>query len=67
MKTKPEIAAEIGVTRQMLHGVITGRYNCGYDTAKSFSSVLGGGVEVWIYPQFADMRQRIFDKYRGRK
>jgi plasmid maintenance system antidote protein VapI len=65
MKTKQEIAEDIGVTRQMLHGVVTGRYNCGYGTAKEFDRVLGGGVEVWVYKKHTTKRMSLLERYRG--
>ena len=64
IKSKKEISQEIGVSRQMLHAVVTGKLNCGYNTAKQFDRVLGGGVEVWVYPNHVARRMGLLDKYR---
>lgn len=49
--TKAEFAAALGISRQMLHGLLTEKHAVTADMAVRLGHVLGGGPEIWLRMQ----------------
>jgi addiction module HigA family antidote len=51
--TKSEFAAALGISRQMLHGILTERHPVTVDMAVRLGFVLGNGPGIWLRMQQA--------------
>jgi antitoxin HigA-1 len=51
--TKSEFAAALGISRQMLHGIMTEKYPITAEMAVRFGHVLGNGPSLWMEMQRA--------------
>ena len=51
--TKTEFAAALGISRQMLHGIMAEKYPVTAEMAVRFGHVLGNGPILWIEMQRA--------------
>ena len=51
--SKTEFAAALGISRQMLHGILTERHPITIDMAVKLGHVLGNGPGIWIRMQQA--------------
>ncbi len=51
--TKTEFAAALGISRQMLHGILSEKYPVTVEMAVRFGHVLGNGPGLWIRMQQA--------------
>lgn len=51
--TKSEFAAALGISRQMLHGILTEKYPVTVEMAVRLGHVLGNGPGLWIRMQQA--------------
>ena len=51
--TKTELAAALGISRQMLHGILTEKYPITVEMAVRLGHVLGNGPGLWIRMQQA--------------
>jgi addiction module HigA family antidote len=51
--TKTELASALGISRQMLHGILTGKHAVTAEMAVRLGYVLGGGAEIWLRMQRA--------------
>jgi addiction module HigA family antidote len=51
--TKSEFAAALGISRQMLHGILTEKHPVTVEMAVKLGHVLGNGPEIWIRMQQA--------------
>ncbi len=49
--SKSEFAAALGISRQMLHGIMTEKHPVTIEMAVRFGHVLGNGPELWINMQ----------------
>jgi addiction module HigA family antidote len=51
--TKSEFAAALGISRQMLHGILTEKHPVTVEMAVKLGHVLGNGPDIWIRMQQA--------------
>jgi addiction module HigA family antidote len=51
--TKSEFAAALGISRQMLHGILTEKHPVTVDMAVRLGFVLGNGPGIWLRMQQA--------------
>jgi antitoxin HigA-1 len=51
--TKSEFAAALGISRQMLHGILSEKYPVTAEMAVRFGHVLGNGPYLWVNMQRA--------------
>lgn len=51
--TKSEFAAALGISRQMLHGILTEKHAITAEMAVKLGHVLGNGPDLWIRMQQA--------------
>ncbi|MGN6583265.1 MAG: HigA family addiction module antitoxin [Rhizobiaceae bacterium] len=51
--SKAEFAAALGISRQMLHGLLTEKHSITAEMAVKLGHVLGNGPEIWIRLQQA--------------
>jgi addiction module HigA family antidote len=51
--TKSEFAAALGISRQMLHGILAERHPVTVEMAVKLGHVLGNGPDIWIAMQQA--------------
>ncbi|MBX3570350.1 MAG: HigA family addiction module antidote protein [Rhizobiaceae bacterium] len=51
--TKSELAAALGISRQMLHGLLSEKHAVTADMAVRLGHVLGDGPEIWLRMQQA--------------
>jgi addiction module HigA family antidote len=51
--TKSEFAAALGISRQMLHGILTEKHPITVDMAVRLGHVLGNGPGIWLRMQQA--------------
>lgn len=49
--TKAEFAAALGISRQMLHGILTEKHPITVDMAVKLGHVLGNGPGIWLRMQ----------------
>jgi addiction module HigA family antidote len=52
-RTKSEIAGLLGISRQHLHDITSGKKPVSPQMAVRFSKLLGGGAEMWLRLQVA--------------
>lgn len=53
LPSKSEFAAALGISRQMLHGILTEKYPITVEMAVRLGHVLGNGPGIWIRVQQA--------------
>lgn len=49
--SKTELAAALGISRQMLHGLLTGKHAITAEMAVKLGHVLGNGPGIWLRMQ----------------
>jgi antitoxin HigA-1 len=59
--TKTELAAALGISRQMLHGILTEKYPVSAEMAVKLGHVIGNGPDVWL------SLQKAYDLWHARR
>jgi len=59
--TRTELATALGISRQMLHGILSEKHPVTVEMAVRLGHVLGNGAEVWIN------LQRTYDLWHARR
>lgn len=57
------IAESVSCSKNHLNAVIKGRIDAGKNLASKLTSVVGGSIELWMFPKFRRSRKAVVDSY----
>ncbi len=62
---KKALADSLGVSKITITDIMSGKKNASPGLAKKINRKIGGGLLVWIYPERAEKRIEIFNRFFG--